>query len=67
MMMAGVELVHVIYRGSYLPDLLGGQVQVMIVGMSSVIEYVRADKLRALAEGSGIDTMPSPDAPFEPG
>jgi tripartite-type tricarboxylate transporter receptor subunit TctC len=27
-MMAGVDMVHVPYRGSYLPDLLGGQVQV---------------------------------------
>ena len=29
-MMTGINLVHVPYRGSYMPDLLGGQVQVAI-------------------------------------
>jgi tripartite-type tricarboxylate transporter receptor subunit TctC len=50
-MMTGIGLVHVPYRGAgpALADLLGGQVQVMFVSMSSSIEYVRAGKLRALA------------------
>ena len=30
-MMAGVDLVTVNYRGGFLPDLIGGQVQVMFV------------------------------------
>jgi tripartite-type tricarboxylate transporter receptor subunit TctC len=50
-MMAGVNMVHVPYRGGgpALPDLLAGQVQVMFPSMSSSIEYVRTGKLRALA------------------
>jgi len=50
-MMAGVNLVHVPYRGAgpALIDLLGGQVQVMFATMPSSIEYIRAGKLRALA------------------
>ena len=50
-MMAGVNMVHVPYRGGgpALVDLLGGQVQVMLASMSSSIEYVRTGKLRALA------------------
>jgi tripartite-type tricarboxylate transporter receptor subunit TctC len=50
-MMAGVDLVHVPYRGGgpALVDLLGGQVQVMFATTSSSIQYVRTGKLRALA------------------
>jgi tripartite-type tricarboxylate transporter receptor subunit TctC len=50
-MMAGVDMVHVPYRGSApaLTDLLGGQVQVTFVPLTSSIEYVRTGKLRALA------------------
>jgi tripartite-type tricarboxylate transporter receptor subunit TctC len=50
-MMTGVNLVHVPYRGGgpALVDMLGGQVQVMFVPMSSSLEYVRTGKLRALA------------------
>jgi len=50
-MMAGVDMVHVPYRGggAGLTDLLAGQLQVMFASMSSSIEYVRAGKLRALA------------------
>jgi hypothetical protein len=35
-MMAGVDLVHVPYRASYFPDLLGGQVQVVFSPLTSV-------------------------------
>ena len=45
-MTAAVELVHVPYRGSYVPDLLGGQVQVSFAPIPSVIEYIRAGTLR---------------------
>jgi tripartite-type tricarboxylate transporter receptor subunit TctC len=51
MMMTGVDLVHVPYRGSApaLTDLLGGQVQVMFDLLPSSIEHIKAGKLRALA------------------
>jgi tripartite-type tricarboxylate transporter receptor subunit TctC len=50
-MMAGVDMVHVPYRGGgpALADLLGGQVQVMFPTTVSSIEYIKAGKLRALA------------------
>ena len=51
--MTGVKLVHVPYRGSYLPDLLGGQVQVAFGPIPTLIEQIRAGKLRALAVTRG--------------
>jgi tripartite-type tricarboxylate transporter receptor subunit TctC len=50
-MMAGVNMVHVPYRGvtPALTDLLGGQVQVMIASSAASIEYIWSSKLRALA------------------
>jgi tripartite-type tricarboxylate transporter receptor subunit TctC len=50
-MMAGVDLLHVPYRGSgpMLTDLVGGQVQVAFTSIVSSIAYIRAGRLRALA------------------
>src|SRR5712671_4708909 len=50
-MMAGVNMVHVPYRGAALAltDLLGGQVQVLFTTTAASIEYIREGKLRALA------------------
>jgi tripartite-type tricarboxylate transporter receptor subunit TctC len=50
-MLSGVNLVHVPYRGAgpALVDLLGGQVQVVFVGIVEAIEHIRAGRLRALA------------------
>ena len=49
--MAGVELVHVPYRGGSpaAVDLIAGQVDMYFATMPSVMNYVRAGKLRALA------------------
>jgi tripartite-type tricarboxylate transporter receptor subunit TctC len=65
MMMAEVELVHVPYRGSApaLTDLLGGQVQVMFASMPSVIELIRAGKLRALGVATATATEQLPAIP----
>lgn len=48
---AGIDMVHVAYKGSApaTTDLLGGNVQVFFGNMLSVIEQVRAGRLRALA------------------
>ncbi len=48
-MMAGTRLVNVPYRGSYMPDLLSGQVQAGFTPILQSISYIRAGKLRALA------------------
>jgi tripartite-type tricarboxylate transporter receptor subunit TctC len=49
--MAGIDMVHVPYRGSppALTDLLSGQAQVYFGPMSATIEYIKAAKIRALA------------------
>jgi tripartite-type tricarboxylate transporter receptor subunit TctC len=72
-MMAGVAMTHVPYRGGApaITDLLGGQVQVFFAAIASSIEYVRADKLRALAVTTAIRSEALPDIPtvadFVPG
>ncbi len=72
-MMAGVEMMHVPYRGSppALTDLIAGQVQMMFSPLSSSIEYVRGGKLRALAVTTAARSEVLPDVPtvgeFVPG
>jgi tripartite-type tricarboxylate transporter receptor subunit TctC len=63
--MAGVDLVTVHYRGSgpALPDLMGGQCQVMFNPVVSSIEHIRAGKLRALAVTSATRVALLPDLP----
>jgi tripartite-type tricarboxylate transporter receptor subunit TctC len=50
-MMAGVNMVHVPYRGQgpALSDLLGGQVQVLFATAPGTGDYIATGKLRALA------------------
>ncbi len=72
-MMTGVNMVHVPYRGAgpALIDLIGGQVQVIFEPTPSSIEYIRTDKLRALAVTTGTRSPALPDVPtlddFVPG
>ena len=63
--MAGVNMIHVPYRGGApaLTDLLGGQVQVMFGAMPDSIEYIRAGKLRALAVTTATRLEALPDIP----
>jgi tripartite-type tricarboxylate transporter receptor subunit TctC len=64
-MMAGVELIHVPYRGggAVVSDLLGGQVQVFFGTTSLTAEQVRAGKLRALAVTGATRWEGLPDIP----
>jgi tripartite-type tricarboxylate transporter receptor subunit TctC len=64
-MMAGVNMLHVPYRGAApaLTDLLGGQVQVMFDNLTSSIEHVRTGKLRALAMTTVARSEALPDVP----
>src|SRR5258708_2578388 len=50
-LMAGVNLVHIPYRGQApaLSDLLGGQVQALFAATPGTNDYIRTGKLRALA------------------
>ena len=69
--MTGVNLVHVPYRSGYVPDLLGGQVQVVFGTISSCIQYIRGGMLRALAVTTATRSDVLPDVPvlgeFVPG
>jgi len=64
-MMAGVDMVHVPYRGGgpALTDLLGGQVQVYFATTASSVEYIRAGRLRALAVTTATRSEALPDTP----
>jgi tripartite-type tricarboxylate transporter receptor subunit TctC len=72
-MMAGVNMLHVPYRGTApaLTDLLGGQVHVIFDNMASSIEHIRAGKLRPLAVTTKTRSAALPDVPtvadFVPG
>jgi tripartite-type tricarboxylate transporter receptor subunit TctC len=72
-MMAGVDLVTVNYRGSAsaLPDLIGGQDQVMFDVVISSIGHIRAGKLRPLGVTTATRLEVLPDVPpigdFVPG
>jgi tripartite-type tricarboxylate transporter receptor subunit TctC len=69
--MAGVDLVDVPYRSGALPDLLGGQVQVIFDPLGNSIEHVRAGRLRALAVTAAMRSPELPEVPvvgeFVPG
>jgi tripartite-type tricarboxylate transporter receptor subunit TctC len=64
-MMAGVEMIHVPYRGGgpVMTDLLGGQVQVLFGSTSLTIEQIRAGKLRPLAVTTATRWEGLPDIP----
>jgi tripartite-type tricarboxylate transporter receptor subunit TctC len=72
-MMAGVNMVHVPYRGAgpALADVLGGQVQGMFDGVPASIGYIRAGTVRALAVTTAARLEVLPDLPtiseFVPG
>jgi tripartite-type tricarboxylate transporter receptor subunit TctC len=72
-LMAGVDMVHVPYRGSTpaLTDLLGGQVQVMFDSTPSSLPHIRSGKLRPLAVTTPTRLDVLPDIPtvgdFVPG
>jgi tripartite-type tricarboxylate transporter receptor subunit TctC len=63
--MAGVDLVHVPYKGAQpaLTDVIAGQVQVMFATSASVIPFIKAGKLRALAVTTARRSASAPDLP----
>jgi tripartite-type tricarboxylate transporter receptor subunit TctC len=64
-MMAGVNIIHVPYRGiaPALTDLIGGQVQVTFDGLPTSMEHIKSGKLRALAVTTATRTQLLPDVP----
>jgi tripartite-type tricarboxylate transporter receptor subunit TctC len=62
--MTGVDFVHVPYSSSYLPDLLGGQVQASFSPIPTVSEQINAGKLRALAVTGAKPSSSLPGIPM---
>lgn len=62
---AGVDVLHVPYRGggTVITDLLGGQVQFGFATVPTLLEHIKAGKLRALAVTSPQRTSQLPDVP----
>jgi tripartite-type tricarboxylate transporter receptor subunit TctC len=63
--LAGVQLVHVPYRGAgpAITDLLAGRVQMLSVGLSPVQAYLKSGALRALAAASKTRLAAAPEVP----
>jgi tripartite-type tricarboxylate transporter receptor subunit TctC len=65
MMMSGVKMQHVPYRGAApaITDMLGGQVQLIFDNMPSILQHIRAGSLRALAVTTTARSPLLPDVP----
>lgn len=63
--MAGVDLVHVPYKGStqLLPDLLAGRVPMAFDSLPPHLPHIRSGKVRALAVASAARSSAIPDVP----
>ncbi len=63
--MTGIEMTHVPYKGRQfaIPDLLGGQIQLMFDNMPSALPLAREGKLRALGQTGAKRSPSAPDVP----
>jgi tripartite-type tricarboxylate transporter receptor subunit TctC len=63
--MTGVDIVHVPYKGAQpaLTDVIAGQVQLMFATSASVLPYIKAGRLRALAVTTARRSEAMPDLP----
>jgi len=62
---AGIDVIHVPYKGSgqALPDLISGQVQMMYLGVAQTLQYMKSGQLKGLAVGSVKRLQATPDIP----
>jgi len=63
--MAGIELLHVPYKGGgqAISDLVGGQVPVAVLGMAAVLPHVKSGRARILAVTTKTRSKAVPDVP----
>ena len=63
--MAGIDMLHVPYKGSSpaLVDLIGGQIQIMFDTVASCLPHIKSGKIRALAVTTGKRSSALPDVP----
>ena len=62
-LMTGTKMVHVPYRGDFMPDLIAGQVQVVWVPVAQALPMIREGRLRALAVTTTQRVAALPDVP----
>jgi tripartite-type tricarboxylate transporter receptor subunit TctC len=63
--MAGIDIVHVPYKGSgpVRGDLIGGQIKIGCLGLSSIIQHHQAGQLRIIAVTTAKRSPELPDIP----
>jgi tripartite-type tricarboxylate transporter receptor subunit TctC len=61
--LAGVDIIHVPYRGAVLTDVLGGRVPIAVHNLGAILAMVREGKLRPLAVTSLNRSLFTPDVP----
>lgn len=63
--MTGTAMTHVPYKGRQfaIPDLVGGQIQVMFDNMPSALPMAKEGKIRALAQTTASRSAAAPDVP----
>jgi len=63
--MAGVKMTHIPYKGRQfaIPDLIGGQIQLMFDNMPSALPMAREGKIRAVAQTGAKRSPAAPDVP----
>ena len=63
--MTGISLVHVPYKGTgpALTAMLGGEIQMQLIGISSVVPYLKTGRMRALAVSGAKRSAAAPDIP----
>lgn len=63
--MTGVDMTHVPYKGAgqALPDLIGGQINIMFDNITSSMAYIKSGKLRVLAVTTPKRSAALPDVP----
>ena len=64
-MMTGVDMVHVPYKGTgpALTAMLGGEIQMQLIGISSVVPHMKSGRMRALAVSGARRSPAAPDLP----
>ena len=63
--MTGIDLVHIPYKGTApaMTDVLAGQIPLMFNSMPTVLQHIRAGKLKGIAVGSARRSPAMPDTP----
>ncbi len=63
--LTGTQMVHVPYKGRQfaIPDLVGGQIQVMFDNMPSALPMAKEGKIRALAQTTAKRSQAAPEVP----